>query len=302
MILIGSRALAHHGLLRKCVDWDFIGSYNELNGLKFLSSHTVEKPYSTILRIGDEIIEFSIAAPEDKLIKIDKENVAFKKVFGWTYDVPTIESLLAIKAATAQFLNREKHFEDINWIYKSFPLIKTDLDLYNAKRAEIDERVKLSANNKYQFFHKYHHVEKIEHDKLHDMISEMLFTGYPTYKLFVSGDTEVSFKAWSNLSHALKLSRFIEETLVLTLERWYIPKLMKHGVHNPKIKANFVHMSSVLCEHVLRGLKDEDEFMSQWGRDNREQVMLAVKKYAEKLISLPFPQWFTDELYRMRFK
>lgn len=303
MILIGSRALKHYGLSRKCVDWDFIGSINELNGLKFLSSHTLEKSYSTILRIGDEIIEFTIAKPEDKLIKIDKENVSFNKVFGWTYDIPTIESLLSIKEATADFLNREKHFEDINWIYSKYPGLKKDEDLYHAKRSEIGERVALSTNNKYQFFHKYHDVEKIEHDKLHDLVAGLLFyDAYPTYKLFVVGDTEVSEKAWNNLSEDTKIRRFAEETLVLTLERWYIPKLLKHGVHNPKIKQNFVHMSSVLCEHVLRGLKDEDPFMSQWGRDHRERVVKAVNAYAGMLVSKRFPKWFYDELYQMRFK
>lgn len=299
MILIGSRALAHHGLKRKCIDWDFIGTEAELSDLKFASNHYIDKEYSTILKIGNEIVEFTLFKLPDAEIRLQR---GFCQDFqSISYFLPTIEDLLSIKEATADFLNREKHFEDINWIYETFPNIKRSEELYLLKHAEIKARVEKSKENKHQFFHKYHDVEKIEHDKLHDMIAELMFEGYPTYKLFVGGDVEVDEVAWNKLPEMMKLRRFIEETLVLTFERWYIPKLLKKGVYNPHTKKKFVMMSGVLAEHVLRGLKDEDPFMSQWGRDNREQVLLAVKAAASGLVYKELPSWFYETLIRMRF-
>lgn len=298
MILIGSRALAQYGLSRKCVDWDFIGTESELASLKKQAQHYISKEYSTILKIDNHIVEFSLYKEVDDLIKI---NCRVSK-FDLSISIPTIPSLLAIKEATADFLNREKHFEDINWIYEKFPDIRRDEDLYHAKRTEIANRIAEATENKYQFFHKYHDVEKIEHDKLHDMIAELLFEGYPTYKLFVEGDVEVSEEAWNRLPEVMKLRRFIEETLVLTFERWYIPKLLKKGIYNPHTKKKFVMMSGVLAEHVLRGLKDEDPFMSQWGRDNRDKVLLGVKAAASSLVTTKeLPKWFYETLMRMRF-
>lgn len=298
MILIGSRALAHYGLKRKCIDWDFIGSEKELEELKFVSDFFITKEHSTIFKIGPEIIEFTLSKEIDSGIVVQGPKKYFSHFL--FYQVPTIQSLLAIKEATADFLNREKHFEDINWIYKTFPDIKGDEDLYRAKHLEIKTRIKTAKARKFEFFHKYHNIETIEHDKLHDMVSSILDFGVPTYHLFVTEDTKISEEHWNKLPEILKLRRFIEETLVLTLERWYIPQLLKNGVHNPHTKKRFVHMAGVLAEHTIRGLRDENPCMRNWAKDNQERIKLSVNNFADILIKTPFPKWFNETLLRIR--
>lgn len=299
MILIGSRALAHYGLKRKCIDWDFLGSQIELDKFKSMASNIVETKHSTVLKIGDDIVEFSIATHFDKTLMMTYGNQTYC-FRGMYYEIPDIEGLLAIKQATANHLNREKHFEDINWIHSEFPDIVMDQPLYDHKDWEIETRVKEAKANKHEFFHKYHDVEKLEHDKLHDMIAEMFFDGYPAYKWFVTTDTTPSKEAWVKMSETMKLRRFIEETIVLTLERWYIPKLLKRGVYNPYTKKAFPKMIQTLGEHVIRGLRDEAPFLSEWGKANKELVLNALKPYGKKLVSQDFQKWFYDELLEKR--
>jgi len=315
MILIGSRALNYYIPLNRVMhDWDLImsqKSYESFDAL-FSKFKVKETDYSIIYDIKGEIFEVRNPKTLDDSDQILLNNKcdAISTPVGWI-NVPSLDVLYDIKVATASHIKEPKHSNDVKLMEEHYPYLKDRCsDFYIQRYNEIEERVKKSNKIKYDFFHKYHIPEYIYHDRLHDMIADLLDLNIPTYKRITVADTDISEECFSKLTHAQKVSLMMEESLVLNLERWFIPQMIENGINYRLIDKfynnNEAMPTYLILKHVcLTGLKGEATWITEFSRANFFEI---EKEWQSAKIKIKekggFPTWFYNELFdiRNRFK
>lgn len=291
MVLVGSHALSKYvNLDRKLNDWDFwVTSWEELptyfkqnkpvkdseNSKVYLTEHGIVD----IVKIKDET--------DKEIYKRSFHNV--ETPFG-EFHYPGIADLSVIAEVSAECYDRVKYKSDLLKLKSVHNFNYSILSLYTRRLEETRNRINSSNKAKYEFFHKYELPEHIEHDLLHVFAAEHMNLPKPTYELFIDGETTPSEQFFNNLPHELKISRFIEESMVLSWERWLVPNMFKSGVFNKKIFATYFQLDNVnsparrLLNHVcLKGLRDEPRFMCNFGTQNFPEI---ENKYLTTIESL----------------
>jgi hypothetical protein len=314
MILIGSRALNHYmDLNRPMHDWDFIMDEYELTTFDSLYKHykVKETNYSIIYDIQGNIVE--IRNPKN-LDPTDKELLELNQYCGEFYTetpflcravVPKIQFLYDIKKSTKLCIDEPKHSHDLNLIEKHFD-IHLETNFFKRRLAETKERTDKSNKVKYDFFHKYHIPEYVLHDRLHDMIADLLDMNYPTYKRITVADTDISEELFNKLTHEQKISLMMEESLVLNLERWFIPQMVENGINYRLIDKfynnNEAMPTYLILKHVcVKGLKGEADYITKFSRLHFFEIEKEWIKAKEKIKSKKgFPTWFFNELFELR--
>lgn len=245
MLVIGSRALAHHfpNHLIETNDWDYIGTEKEVqkwfidNNISYdILEYSNLRVYKGIL--NNEIHEFEIAEVGntgfDYLeISKNKEN---------TLEYANLNILFSIKKSHIhQPLNWFKHIEDYH-LLKNI-LIEDHLKDITCKRIkETDIRLNTKTpnlNKTVQEFVKESQsiLNRIyDHDDLHKIVA---YYDEPLYfKIQPTPDKVMCSKdLWTNLSFEDKVRCVHEEAFVIALERKIIPMLFQKGNFYTKEKA-----------------------------------------------------------------
>lgn len=279
MVLVGSTALsAYVDIGRVCNDYDlWVLDWDQLP--ESITKHKLVKntERSRIYLTGSGVVDITkIVDPTD--IEIYNRTVSSETEHSlWTpvgsFPIPFVEDMMTITLVSAQCYDRAKYKSDYQKIQLKYPtLLVFESPLTLARLAETKARLDSSKGNKEEFFHKYDLPEHIEHDLLHVWVAEFMGLDRPTYEYFIEDDTTPSKQFFDNLDHSRKVSRFVEESLVLSWERWLVPQLVEHGLMFKPIYRNYFNLNNVNCpprqllNHVcIRGLRDEKPFMREFG-------------------------------------
>lgn len=320
MLLVGSKALqAYLPLDRVIHDWDIWMTCAEYNDffLKYSKYLVKETQSSSLFDINGTIVEIK---QEKQFALTDYtiwENCLFSKneietPYG-KCRVPDIQTIYDMKCATAQCIDEWKHHYDKELIEKHYSIQK-NTELYLKRLDETKTRVALSNKNKYNFFHKNSLKEikiatipeYIAHDKLHEMIADLIDIKLPTYVKIINGDIEVDINLFHKLPYIEKVKLMAEESLVLALERWFIPQMVENGINYKLIKKfdsnNEASPTYQLLKHVnIKGLIGENPEIIIFGRKNFNVIEKVWIDMKEKISNKQgFPKWFYDEIFDLR--
>lgn len=311
MILIGSKALNFHVKVDRIQhDWDIIGDESEVSFFlekwkKFLVKET---NYSYVFDIENNIIELrnpiSFAQTDKDLINFQRRFSIVETNFG-IFRVPNIQVLYDIKKSTHLCIDNLKHRNDTILIENNFDILQDTL-FFKTRLRETRERISKENKVKHEFFHKYHLPEYIQHDRLHDMLADLLNINLPTYKRITTSEVEISETLFNKLDHSQKIDLMVEESLVISLERWLIPQFVENGINHTLIKSwgnnNEAMPTYLLLKHVcLTGLKGEAKYITDFSKDNFFEIEKRWVSYKKKIEEKKgFSNWFYDELFSLR--
>jgi hypothetical protein len=233
-------------------------------------------------------------------------NVRIATPFGET-GVVAFSFLYDIKRSTAECIPEYKHKHDLKVMQEAFKFTNEFNSLFYLRRLE-ETKTRTEKSNKamYDFFHKYHIPEYIVHDRLHEMIADLLDISMPTYKRTIVGDVTTTPDLFAKLTHEQKVSLAVEESLVLGLERWFIPQMVENGI-NYKLIEHFYNNNEAMptykiLKHVcITGLKGEADYVMESSRANFFEIEKEWIKAKEKIKAKGgFPSWFFVELFELR--
>lgn len=310
MILIGSRALNEYVPIgRPMHDWDFFASIQELSDFNYKYGQYLVKvtEYSCLYDILGTIVEIRnpnfLDATDKELLNMPHRLIREAAAFGEVL-VPSIQVLYDIKKATAAFTDELKHKHDIALMQDKFKTLEDNTDFFTRRLADTERRYKTSTKIKYDFFHKYHIPEYIVHDRLHDMFADSMKLSLPTYKRITTADVDISEELFNKLTHEQKVSLMAEESLVLAMERWFIPQMIENGINyrllNKFYNNNEAMPTYLILKHCcITGLKGEKEFITDFARKNFFEI---EKKWLSIKQEFKFPNWFLNELFELRDK
>lgn len=315
MLLIGSKALQYFipDLGRVTHDWDLLCSAEEFAELetKYGSKKVKETASSILYEIDGEIFEVKDSSrfnETDGTLYHTKANRYLTKntPIGEAF-VTEIAFLYDMKWATALVLEEPKHFYDLELMEKHFKFGREFKTKFFEKRlAEAQERVAKSRAVKKEFFHEYHIPEYVYHDELHELIADLLDIKVPTYIRTIDSDVHRSEELFNNLTHEQKISLMVEETLVLNLERWFIPQMVENGINYRLIDMFYNNNEGLPTYKILKhcnltGLKGEAKWVTDYSKAHffeiEKEWQLAKAKIKEKG---GFPSQFFDRLFKLR--
>lgn len=318
MLLIGSQALNHYVPLSRVMhDWDILMSEEEYNGINGLLSgptfmldfkhiktvghtHIWENKNGTILEIHTD----SGFTPTDYMLW-NRPGMALVDSPVGMVSLPSLQDLYDIKRATALYIDEPKHVSDVVLIENTYRM-DSDTQLYRLRSEETKLRVAKQEKVKYDFFHKYHIPEYIKHDYLHEVIADGMEIPYPTYKRIIDAEVAVSEELFNKLTYDEKVSLMVEESLVLALERWYIPQNVEKGINYVLIPMFFNDNEGLptykLLKHCcITGLQGEAAFITGFARENFFEIEKAWKAAKQQIKNKGgLSKEFYDKLFSVR--
>ncbi len=129
----------------------------------------------------------------------------------------------------------------------------------------------------------------------------------PTYQRFVTGATEITDECWNKLTHQQKIDAMVEESLVLALERWFIPQMIENGI-NYRLHDMFFNNNEAMPTYKLlyhccvKGLIGEKEYIVNFARENFNVIEQHWIDAKEKIRKKGFPKHFLDKIFVLRDK
>ncbi len=311
MILIGSRALQYYipDIGRIIHDWDFLMGVTEFEEFHAKYSKYLIKTvkHISLYEIPDlgivEISMFRGWQPSDHRL-LDDGFYNHSTPFGNAL-VPSLNTLYEIKLATEEFIKEPKHLYDLELMEPHcVDFTKQYTPLYQMRRNEIKLRLEQENKVKYDFFHKYHIPEYIKHDYLHEVIVDLIDMKLPTYVKITTAETDIAETLFNKLSYTDKVSLMAEESLVLALERWFIPQMIENGI-NFKLLDIFDNNNEglptyqILKHCCITGLKGEAEYITKFSRDNFFAIEKLWVDYKHKIKE---KGGFSKDFYAILFK
>lgn len=314
MVLVGSKALQHYipDLGRVTHDWDLWMSNAEFELFeKTKQPYLVKKTDKfSIFEVNKEIFEvksYSQLWETDKeIFNRTKYSVFVSQTPMGEVSIPSREDLYVMKATTVPFINEPKHQHDLTLL--TLENMEVDNDFFQRRIEETRKYYEKEKQVKYDFFHKYHIPEYIVHDNLHVIIGDLLGLNLPTYLRITTAETDIAEDLFNKLTHEQKISLMVEESLVLALERWFLPQMIENGI-NYKLAENFYNNNegfatyNILKHCCITGLKGEAEFITNFSRTNFFEIEKAWQN-AKLVIKSKggFPQSFYNEIFELRKK
>lgn len=237
-ILIGSKALNHHGIFlnRNSRDIDFISSKNDaINFIQnFFDDFNLEEKLNKIhaknnfFHVEAELNENETSKEFISLVKNDSET-QMGNVFDSEFLIPSLGVLLGLKL-THRFKRSSPHFlktmRDIQLLRSLNVKVPNSESWKNwflkrEKETLNYEHPNLNMNKK-QFFKTPNVTYKYDHDSIHIAIKR---GEKPAYEYFKPNSNEVfcSKEMFFNCDYQTQLNAVIEESTVLALERCIIP-------------------------------------------------------------------------------
>ncbi|QPI13994.1 hypothetical protein MYO4S_00243 [Serratia phage 4S] len=295
MIIIGSAALVHNGLLpegRKVQDQDYLCTMSEYEG--FCSVYKkyellVDKPFLKAIKTPDgRIYEFNIInTKSDKLIQayVERTTMCVHGVY-----VPAPGTLLAIKMSH-RFKKNSPHFiktmKDIHWLrHKGVKMTDVDQEIMRVRQQEVlsYKHPKLDVSKKEFFDDQMGYI--YDHDTIHEAIA---IGGHPAYKNYMVDGSEVmtSREKFEECPHILKLAGVYEESCVLALERCLIPNDFTDRI---KPEQAFYMALSKVCTSITSG----------WFREFAWEHYLEVSNMYQRLGTDDFVKRFKKNQHMLK--
>ena len=282
MILIGSRAARYNGLSLPETgiesDWDIIGtkadlavleSYNIPN-LKIIESRKFPGKYS--IRVGDTRIEFDATDNKSNQILFHLLSTSDNSIrelfpvfdkFAIELEVPSKWILYQIKRSHANFdVHWEKTINHVIAMQTQWNELPTNSkffgEMYNARHKEAkerfgqkQERIKLNKSND-EFFQGGMNLRKYVHDDIHKAVA---YGDSPVFeKCKIDLDSaKINKEMFFMLSHEDQINMAKEESEVITLERFYIPKRHYFLKQRPS-KLHIVQMYHMGMKKLMKDL------------------------------------------------
>lgn len=311
MLLVGSQALQIYVRLGRVThDWDIYMSSKEYEAFFLVHGKNIvkETKHSSIFEIDGELIEVKQESQFTESDKILFNSYTEYEAITPVGDakLPSIRFIYDMKKATANHINEPKHKHDLKVIEKDFPGIDQVTDFYTLRDQETKERIEKEKKVKYDFFHKYHIPEYVVHDDLHLMIADLLNIKMPTYQRITVGETDIAEECFNRLDHSQKISLMVEESLVLALERWFIPQMIEKGINYRLVDMFYNNNEAMPTYQILKhcnitGLKGEAEYITNFSRANFFEIEKAWQD-AKALIKCQngFPAEFYQQLFEIR--
>lgn len=321
MVLVGSKALEFYlgDLGRVTHDFDLWMSESQYKVFKenFKNDLIKETEKNSIFEINGQIFEVKqrsqLSETDNVIFKNNAHNPNNNITVGnfiLNCKVTSLKDLYVMKFTTVPFIDEPKHQHDLKLMEKHNPKIKQemDIDFYNKRLEETRLRFENEKQVKYDFFHKYHIPEYIVHDYLHEIIANLLDIKMPTYQRITVAETDIAEDLFNKLSHEQKISLMVEESLVLALERWFVPQMIENGI-NHKIVENFYNNNEgfatykILKHCCITGLKGEAEYITNFSRNNFFEIEKIWQEAKSKIKAKGgFPKEFFNQLFELREK
>jgi hypothetical protein len=130
-----------------------------------------------------------------------------------------LEILKVLKVSCKDHLDKAKHEWDLK-VLESVEIPACLQELCQLREKEVIERVESQRKDK--FFNKYDIPRYIEHDKLHEYVSND-----PAYKKILLNSVDICENKFYKLPLDVKVRLIREEAFVLALERQLIPHIRK---------------------------------------------------------------------------
>lgn len=314
--LVGSRALEHYGvnLGHKPGDYDIYSDYTykvdidrHITKIKDTEKGSIHK------LIHNDSIIFDIFNKNlwdtDKLffsIQGETKGIQFENNAYIYVTIAPKEILYIMYKTTAEVYKDEKSVKDFEIVKKAWPDLIFRHELYQQRLKETQDYY---DKTKKQFFEQHGLKQYIDHDKLHEMVTEAYSSALrPVYKdiLDSKNSTKIDIEKFKNLNIHSKERLLAEEICVLLFERFFIYKTVKDGFQDKYVKQFFSNskqsVTTKLISHVCeKGLKGEHPEIIEFGRKNIKKVTNLVYAYKERL-KKPLPKWFLEDLEKARVK
>ncbi|UEP19220.1 prohead assembly scaffold protein [Klebsiella phage vB_KpnM-VAC36] len=278
MLVIGSRALEHHGLIDyddiKNSDWDFIADQGSWNAFKaqmlgievavnnpdvraFKCMHNGRETHfeayivPAMTRIRQEVNKM---LPEDftssfELLRYSEEFLTKDNISGFYWATP--EMCLAIKMSHRFKKNNpffRKTMHHIRFLRNKgvkLSLAMEEIMLLRQKETLNYNHPKLDVN-KSTFFNDT--IYTLDHDSIHRAVA---LADRPAYTFYMKDGSEVmtSREKFESLPEAIKLAGVYEETCVLALERSQVP----NNFQNVSSEHSFMMALEKVCTSITSG-------------------------------------------------
>ena len=297
MLVIGSRALHHHGLIEsrdiKNSDWDFIadeGSWNAFKGKMlgaevkvnnpevraFKCMHNGRETYFEAYIVPALISVKEIAGTlteEDKtsnyrLLKYAEGNCKLDRMTGWRWANPSM--CLAIKMSH-RFKKNNPYFRKTMQHIRFLRNKDVHLTEYLYDIVKLREKETLNYNHpvldttKNKFFKDDFYV--YDHDTIHEAVALL---DRPAYTYYMKDGSQVmtSKEKFFALPKEIQLAGVYEETCVLALERSQIPNDFK----NVSAEHSFMMALEKVCTSITSG------WFREYAWENYHTVIAMYKK------------------------
>lgn len=262
-------------------DIDILTSFSD--AVYFLKNHPELKikrasQHFLVCSDGSETVDLLLTPSDsvdaDKLISNDR--VKYRKYY---LSVPSMGLLNDIYVSN-YLARKQLSYEDI------FTPDGSEIYDYQYTLDRVEETRKRIASKKEKeaFFHKHAKLpEHIEHDLLHEIVADAFSLDKPTYKKFVTENaTDVKEDQWNKLMHFEKISRCVEETTVIYLERSYVPSCIRNKKRMP---LNYKMLARAIDHVNVKGLKDQPDYITEFGRANQEEISKQIHAYIYRVLN-----------------
>lgn len=320
LYLVGSHALKHYGvdLGRPLGDVDLFSDrpikYDNLQGLHLTKVKDTEKgEIYQLLFCSDIVIDlFHKNLWDTDRLFLNSIHGEHKKINIKSYIFSVIvapkEVLYIMYKTTAEVYKDEKSVRDFETIQKAWPNFSYRHELYTQRLKETQDYY---DKTKKQFFEQHGVRQFIDHDKIHQMVSNMYgYNSYtPKYKLILKSQesTEIDINKFKEMSNNTRISILAEEVVTLLFERYFIYNTVTKGFKDSYVKAFFNNgkhsITNQLVHHVCeRGLRGEHPEIIDFAGRNVLEIKKEVNRIKKQLKGKPLPTWFLEELEQARNK
>jgi hypothetical protein len=322
LYLVGSRALKHYGvdLGREPGDYDVYSDKGwkyehkySIPSNKFVFLQNTEKGQIVKINDGSSIAIFDIFDKNlwdtDKLFfSIHGETKDFTLApTDWSFEfiVAPPEILYIMYRTTAEVYKDEKSIKDFEAVKKAWPNQMYRHELYMQRLAETQKHF---DKTKKVFFEQHGLKQFIDHDKLHEIVTDAWCHGRkPQYLSILDSkdSTKIDINKFKNLHDGHKNILLAEEICVLLFERFFIYKTVTEGFQDKYVKQFFSNskqsITTKLIHHVCeKGLKGEHPEIIKYAKNNIKIITDEVYSLKVYLKTKPLPEWFLNELAEKR--
>jgi hypothetical protein len=270
MLLIGSKSLVTHvNLDRQPADWDLIVSPRSFNDLK----NRYQQIRSNFIFIEDQLIELHLAefgSSNGSLLDIAQRE-----------HYPLIDTPvgLAHNACLSMHKLLKLSSHDILFKHKNYRDLKL-LDDVEIKWPDLLEkrRQETQARNAKRMFFADRVTRYVDHDLIHSWVAQALGLSQPTFASVVVDGVAVSPSLFAKASDHVQLLCLVEETLALSLERWFIPNVSRRNVFWLWDKLLQAQTSQDPCIRWLDklccagALHNHPDWLAQWGHNHYAEL------------------------------
>lgn len=307
-LLIGSRSLVTHiPLDRIPADWDVIVSPELFESLKQKHPYRPlgDNHYSMV--IAKELIELHVIQHNSTSSNADLFKIAY------SHEYPTIATPVGrlfnaclsmhklLKLSSYNILHKHKNYRDLDLL--DHVEIKWP-DLLEKRRAETLARTRREA------FFKSNVTRFVAHDDIHWWLSQALGLACPTFKHLVDKEVLVSQDTFLRSKIDIQCRALVEEAMALSMERWFIPNVVKQNVF--RLWDRFLRaetsqdpcirwLDKLCCEGAIQ---DHPAWLARWGNDHYGELkQLMQSSLTEIRASMPREFWhFINEVKRGRIQ